>query len=75
MNALSSLGSSSHKPRKYLNLNYAKSLSIHSFVTINNTTSYEITLQIAALSSITVQSFKQNQTKLNFQQLLDIFID
>lgn len=75
MNALSSLNSTSSKPRKYLNLNYTKSLPIHSYVTIHNTTSYEVTFQIAALSSITVQSFKQSQTKLNFQQLLDVFID
>lgn len=75
MNLLSSMNSSIPKPRKYLNFNYVKSLPMHSFVTINNTTSYEVTLLIAGSSSITVQNFKQHQSKLNFQQLLDVFTD
>ncbi len=58
------------KLRKYLNYNYAKALPLHSFITVNNTTSFEVTAQIAGFPLITVQNFKTHQQKVNFQQLL-----
>jgi hypothetical protein len=67
--------STNSKLRKYLNYNYSKSIHLHSHITINNTTSFEITIQVTNFPSITIQNFKQHQQKLNFQQLVEIFMD